>query len=283
MGNMLVSKNPIDLLSTKPILKWAGGKSFLSKQIIEFLPKKIGNYIEPFFGGGALFFSLENYETALLSDVNSELVHLYCVVRDCPEELMGALDKYSISYSEKFYYQLRAHVPHDAIEKAARTIFLNKTGFNGLYRQNSKGEFNVPFGKREKCPRLYVRQNLLDVSQKLKRALLMCSDFEGVIDHANQGDVVYCDPPYIPLTQTSSFTSYSLDGFSIEEHVRLRDACVRASKRGAFVMISNSSTAMTADLYGNHFNLNTLKAPRFINAVGNKRGYVEEFLITPKI
>lgn len=262
----------------RPVLKWAGGKRALLSQLVPLFPSTFERYVEPFVGGGAVFFSVARGAPARVNDLNPELVNLYTVLRDDPRGLMAALDTLSACYSEAFYYSLRGRLPSSPLEAAARTVFLNKTGFNGLYRQNAKGLFNVPFGKRAKCPELYDAGNLLAASACLGRALLTNVDFESVLDDCGAGDFVYCDPPYEPLSDTSSFNAYSAGGFPREEQRRLRDACLRAVARGARVALSNSSAPYIHDLYAS-CDVRPIRARRAINSVGSARGEVEEVLV----
>lgn len=264
----------------RPVLKWAGGKSGLIGQLACFFPATCKRYIEPFFGGGAVYFGIgaKLAGTAILADCNDELITFYGVVRDAPSELMLALDAMAAQYSERYYYQVRAQDPSDPLDRAARTLFLNKTGFNGLYRQNSSGGFNVPFGKRLKCPALYVRENLLGVSRMLACATLNTSDFAAILAEAASGDVVYCDPPYEPVSRTSSFNSYVGAGFGRDDQLRLRDACLRASARGAHVVVSNSSVAFIYDAYQG-CEIHVVQARRAINSKATGRAPVDELVI----
>lgn len=262
----------------KPVLKWAGGKASLLPQLIRCFPTEFNRYVEPFLGGGALFFALKSGCRAILGDSNEELFSLYSVVRDDPGALMARLDFLAARYCEAFYYQLRAAKPTQAVDRAARTIFLNKTGFNGLYRQNSRGLFNVPFGKRRFCPQLYDRSNLIRVSTRLKKANLLHADFEAVIRRARKGDFIYCDPPYEPLSLTSSFNSYLASGFSTRNQIRLRDACVQAAERGAIVAVSNSTALLITHLYGD-WPMHSILARRAINSSGSGRGRIAELCI----
>lgn len=262
----------------RPILKWAGGKTGLLPQLIDNFPGAFSRYMEPFLGGGAVFFSLKNGVPAVLNDFNKELFNLYSVVRDSPTELMQALDVLTQEYSEEFYYKLREKSPTDPINMAARTVFLNKTGFNGLYRQNSKGGFNVPFGKRTKCPALYENKNLLAVSEKLQKAEIRNQDFELVINEAGAGDFVYCDPPYEPLSATSSFNAYNGGGFSHADQLRLRNVCAAAARRGAVVAVSNSSAPFIKSIYED-WDVRTLFAKRHINSKASSRGAIKEVLV----
>lgn len=262
----------------KPVIKWAGGKSGLLTQLFPLFPLSFVRYFEPFLGGGAVFFSLQFNGPSILNDRNAELIELYETVRDFPTPLMTALDEMANNYSEEFYYALRNQIPASQLLRSARTILLNKTGFNGLYRQNSKGGFNVPFGKKETCPKLYDKDNLLRASQALKHARLESRDFEAVIDQAGKDDFVYCDPPYEPLSRTSSFNAYHGGGFEQNQQIRLKAACRRAQERGAFVVISNSSARFIKDLYSD-CEIRSISARRAINSKGNGRGKIEELAI----
>ncbi|WP_161597648.1 DNA adenine methylase [Fluviispira multicolorata] len=263
---------------SKPILKWAGGKTNLLPQLLKIFPVNFYRYIEPFIGGGAVFLSLTKKIPAIINDYNKEVFNLYMGILENPKEIIKNLDRYAKLYSEEFYYELRKNIPSSNYEKIARTIFLNKTGFNGLYRQNLKGEFNVPFGKRDACPTLYEIENFLKVSERLSSVEIFNEDFENVIDKSGQGDFIYCDPPYEPLSQTSSFNSYNSIGFNQQEQIRLYDSCVRASRRGACIIISNSNSKFILDLYKD-FEIRKLFAKRAINSNGKKRGEIEEVLI----
>lgn len=265
-------------VKTKPVLKWAGGKSGPLEHLFHYFPAKAKKYYEPFFGGGAVFFALKESIPSHINDANSELIHLYRVIQKNPRKLMKLLDEYSSQYSEKFYYEVRASFFEDEIEQAARTIFLNKTGYNGLYRVNSSGKFNVPFGKRSMCPKLYVKENLMSVSQRLKNARITNWDFEKVINLAKEESVIYCDPPYEPLTATASFNQYLAGGFCRKEQERLKLACERAVRRGVKVILSNSHSPFIKNLYSD-WKINFIPAKRMINSKGNKRGYISETVI----
>ena len=262
----------------KPVLKWAGGKTSILPKLVENFPQKFNRYIEPFFGGGAVFFSLAEGIPTLINDFNPELFNLYSVIRDSSIELTQILDKYTQKYSEDFYYELRKTKLENKIELAARTLFLNKTGFNGLFRRNLKGEFNVPFGKRLKCPALYVLDNILSVSKKLKTTNIFNEDFETILNMAEDGDFIYCDPPYEPLSITSSFNNYNGLGFSQNEQKRLYECAKQASLKGSFVAISNSSAPFILELY-KEFEVKRILARRSINSNGLKRGEIDEVLV----
>lgn len=262
----------------KPIIKWAGGKSGLLAQLGKLFPPDCKRYFEPFLGGGAVFLALREGLEANINDSNEEIVNLYLTIRDQPRELMASLDELNAKYSEEFYYETRKHSPEGTIERAARTIFLNKCGFNGLYRQNSKGQFNVPFGKRKSCPALYNKNNLLKASNRLSKANIHNEDFETIIERAQAGDFVYCDPPYHPLSASSSFNAYQAGGFSELEQIRLKEACERAAKRGAMVAISNSTAPFILNIYEEH-TCERVIAKRAINSNGSSRGEINELLV----
>lgn len=261
----------------KPVLKWAGGKTSLIPQLVKHFPESFNRYFEPFLGGGAVFLALGHQKGSVVNDVNTEITNLYEMIRDQPRELMGELDLLGNKYSEEFYYELRGSKPRSRVKKAARTLFLNKTCFNGLYRQNSRGEFNVPFGKRPRVPKLYERPQILGLSKRLKKTKLLNLDFEEVIELAGPGDFIYCDPPYEPVSLTSSFNSYTLNGFSKKDQLRLFEAAERAVDRGARVAISNSSAPFVKKLFKN-WEMVTIFSRRAINSKGDRRGWVEEIL-----
>ena len=261
----------------KPVLKWAGGKTSLIPQLIKHFPQSFNRYFEPFLGGGAVFLALDQAKKSVINDFNTEITNLYEIIRDEPRQLMRELDLLGEKYSEKFYYELRAAKPKLHVKKAARTLFLNKTCFNGLYRQNSRGEFNVPFGKRPRLPKIYERPQIMELSKRLKKTKLLTLDFEEVIDLAGPGDFIYCDPPYEPLSVTSSFNSYTFKGFNKKDQIRLLEASERAVARGAQVAISNSSAPFVKKLFRN-WELVTIVSRRSINSKGDRRGLVEEIL-----
>jgi DNA adenine methylase len=265
----------------RPVLKWAGGKSALLEQLIPHFPVSFDRYIEPFLGGGAVFFSLRGNVPSLLNELNPELFNLYSVIRDSPEELMRQLDSHARQYSKDFYYALRAETPQTAVARAARTLFLNKTGFNGLYRQNARGQFNVPYGHRKKCPALYNSENFKAVSHRLAQVELCNFDFSDVLAQAGVGDFIYCDPPYEPLSPTSSFNSYTRFGFDRGEQKRLYESLTQAVARGATVALSNSAAPFVVELYS-HWDIRRVKARRAINSVAGRRGEIDELLVLMK-
>lgn len=262
----------------RPVLKWAGGKSSLLSQLFLYFPRTMNRYLEPFLGAGSVYLSLLYNVPMIVNDVNYELFLLYTVIRDHPDELMFCLDEFQKKYSETFFYELRKNVPISQIQQAARTIFLNKTCFNGLFRQNRKGEFNVPFGKKTSCPTLYDKEHMINFSLKLKNTLLRNEDFQTIVESAEKGDFIYCDPPYEPLSKTSSFRNYNSTGFSQDDQKRLFKSCVAAEKRGVKIAISNSTAPFILDLYQD-CKIQKIFAKRNINSLGSRRGVIEEVLI----
>ncbi len=263
----------------RPLLKWAGGKVSLIPQLAAFFSKPQGRYVEPFLGAGGVFLSSNNHlSDALLNDVNSELIHLYSSIVSNPHNVIEKLIQFQTRYSEEFYYSLRGLVPSCPWERAARTIFLNKCGFNGLFRLNQKGDFNVPFGKRKSCPNLFDEDNFVNVAQKFSNSHLFSQDFEEFMERCGPGDLVYCDPPYEPLSQTSSFCQYVGEKFTRQDQIRLYDSCLRAVKKGARVLVSNSVSPFIQDLY-RHFPIHLVKARRNINSKSDGRGMINEILV----
>ncbi len=268
----------------KPIIKWVGGKRQLMDELKALMPKKYNRYIEPFIGGGALFFELKP-ENALINDYNKELVNLYSVVKDEPTELINDICKHK--NESEYYYEIRA-LDRDVkkfkkltpAERASRFIYLNKTGFNGLYRVNQKGQCNVPFG-RYKNPNYCDPDNIMACSELLKKTEIVNGDFEIIKDKIKKGDFVYFDPPYAPLTATASFTGYTDKGFDEDMQLRLRELCDYIDSIGAYFMLSNSYCDFILELYDvDGYNIHTVKAKRNINSKGDGRGKVKEVIVT---
>lgn len=267
----------------KPILKWVGGKTQLLEEIKARLPKKYKDYYEAFTGGGAVIFNLTP-KNAHLNDFNAELVNLYEVIKKEPLKLIKELSKH---LNEKdYFYKIREFDRNkdfynklSPVEKASRMIYLNKTCFNGLYRVNSKGEFNTPFGKY-KNPLICDESNIKAISQYFNESNVEITnlDFEEALKNAKAGDFVYLDPPYDPLTSTASFTSYNASGFSRDEQIRLKNVCDDLNKRGVKWMLSNSATSFIIELYKD-YKIDIVKAKRCINSKGDARGDVEEVLV----
>lgn len=272
-----------DLPVPRPFLKWAGGKTQLADALLERMPLVFNTYHEPFIGSGAVFFRLyreKKIKHAILSDLNAELIDTYLAVRDCVSDVIKVLSEFP--HKEKFYYDIRAKDPWKLSlpERAARMIYLNKTGYNGLYRVNRQGMFNVPFG-RYKSPKYLDKDNLLAVSRALQNVDILCTSFETVLERANPGDWIYFDPPYVPLSQTSNFTSYHANGFGLRDQERLRDVCIELSRNNVYITLSNSDTDIIRDLYGSaYFVIDKVLANRAINCNGAKRGKITELIVT---
>lgn len=265
---------------TYPIVKWVGGKRQLMFELIKNMPKSYNRYFEPFIGGGALFFELQP-EQAYISDMNEELINLYSVVRDNVYELIKDLSKHEVS--KEYFLEIRnidrteQYTELSDVERASRFIYLNRTCFNGMYRVNSQGQFNVPFG-HYKNPRIIDENNLLNCSGLLKKTEIKCADFSEILTKVKKGDLVYFDPPYVPLNETSSFTSYTKDGFDINMQFKLRDVCDELDNKGVKFMLSNSDTKLVNELYVN-YEIKKVFASRQINANADGRGKITEVLV----
>ena len=271
----------------KPFVKWVGGKRQLLRQFRElglYPPESFNpvtnTYYEPFVGGGAVFFDLLP-KNAELSDLNKELVITYNVIKNNVDELVESLKKHI--YDKEYYLEVRAKKVEGLsdIEVASRFIFLNRTGFNGLYRVNKSGQFNVPFG-RYNNPVICDEENLRRASDALQEVVITHQDYKNVLKTAKSGDFVYLDPPYYPINSTSSFTSYTAEGFLEKEQTELRDTFVKLHKKGCFVMLSNSDTPFINELYSglDGIIVNKITAGRAINSKGSGRGKITEVLVT---
>lgn len=262
-----------------PFLKWAGGKAQLLTQLSPFLPREFETYIEPFLGGGAVFFYIRP-DKAILSDTNPELINVFQLVRDDPERLVAALSRhYPHRNSKEYFYRIRKQNPADlsVTERAARTIFLNKTCYNGLWRVNTKGEFNVPFGKY-KNPTLYDPENIAAAHAVLHGKIVTVGDYSDICTYARENDFVYLDPPYQPLTATASFTGYTMESFNESNQKELAFVFRELDERGCKVMLSNSATDFVESLYDG-YRIHRVKAKRAINSKPAGRGTIDEFLI----
>lgn len=267
----------------RPFLKWVGGKGQLLPELVKRVERagEFGRYHEPFLGGGALFFEL--YRTgklkqkAYLSDNNPRLIEAYVGVRDHADEVIRLLQRHKRRHSEKHYYAVRAHVPTTLPERAARIIYLNKTCYNGLYRENSKGLFNTPFG-RYKNPIICDVDNLRAVSKALNKAKIEARHFQTVADVAQPGDLVYFDPPYHPVSKTSSFESYHQGAFGEDSQRLLAEVFAKLAAKRVNVLLSNSMTDFIRALYKD-FPIDTVHAARAVNSRPDKRGKVTEALI----
>lgn len=289
----------------KPFLKWAGGKTQLIQEIRTNLPRQIKSnkftYIEPFVGSGAILFwminEFPNLKNAVINDINTDLINTYRTIASNPKELISILNTLQgeyhslVNYQEKkkeYYYEKRKLFNYRQMEQsgqAALFIFLNRTCFNGLYRVNRKNEFNVPMGSY-KQPTICNEENLMSVHNALQKVEILSGDFEETANHTNSKTFFYFDPPYKPLSETSSFNSYAKDEFNDNEQVRLRDFCQKLENLGHNWMLSNSDVKgknlednFFDDLYAN-FSIERVEAKRSINANPSKRGKLNELLIT---
>jgi DNA adenine methylase len=269
------------LMVAGPFLKWAGGKRQLLTHIAALLPERIDTYFEPFLGGAAVFFRLAaegRFRRAVLADANPELVTCYQAIRDDVDGVIGALGKFR--NDSALYYRVRRRDPSklSPTERAARLIYLNRCGYNGLYRVNSSGQFNVPFGR-------YLRPVICDVdrlraaSAALKKARIVCGDFASTLKKVSPDDFVYLDPPYVPLSATSSFTAYAKRHFGTEDQERLADALRGLAARKVPALLSNSDCPTTRELYRGFDHIDRVPARRAINSVGHGRGPVDEILV----
>lgn len=266
--------------AARPVLKWAGGKGRLLSDLIRCLPPDFDTYHEPFIGGGALFFALAGrgrIGRAFLSDANPSLIDVYLALRDDVEGVIAALQDHI--YDHDHFYRVRALRPSELSlpERAARVIYLNKTCYNGLYRENKKGEFNVPFG-RYKNPTICDEPNLRAVSRALQGVDVAQRHFSSVLERARPGDFVYFDPPYHPLSATANFTAYDRSGFGPDDQRQLRDVFAALAERGVQALLSNSDTPFIRELYDG-FTIDQVFVARAVNSKANGRGKVAEVIV----
>ena len=276
MSNILQSEKRI----TNPVVKWAGGKRQLLSELKTRLPKKFNRYFEPFIGGGALFFELQP-KNGYISDINVELINLYITIRDNLSDLID--DLHCHVNSLEYYTEIRdldrakEYKLLSGVKKASRFLYLNKTCYNGLYRVNKDGFFNVPFGKYSN-PKIFDIENLLNVSEILKNTQIECASYDKIINFVKKDDFVYLDPPYIPLSESSSFTSYSKENFLDSDHIELKKICDSLDSMGVKFMLSNSDCIRSNELYS-EYKIEKLYASRFINSKSNGRGKISEILV----
>ena len=271
----------------KPFVKWAGGKRQLIPILNENLPDSFGTYFEPFLGGGALLFHMlteRNGQKCSISDLNSDLVLAYTTIRDRVDSLISSLKTHERNYqkdSKSYYYSIRENNPRSQIEKTSRLLFMNRTCFNGLYRVNSKGKFNVPLGKYTN-PNIVNEENLRSVSSILQasRVSIKCRDFGAVLRDAKKGDLVYFDPPYQPVSTTANFTSYTNKSFSYDDLSRLAELCQNLDEKGCKVLLSNSNSKEVSDMFSKKpWKISKIRANRSINSDSKKRTGHFELLI----
>jgi DNA adenine methylase len=282
----VVTRSKLKIPLPKPFVKWVGGKGQLLSELLGYIPKSFKNYHEPFVGGGAVFFALHragrlNGKKVFLSDINQELITTYKAIRDDVEGVIKCLSKHK--YERDYYYEIRALDIKSLsnIEMAARMIFLNKAGFNGLYRLNSKGIFNVPFG-RYKNPTICDRDNLRAVSKALQGVELLNQSYDQTLKLAKSKDVVYFDPPYVPLSDTANFTSYTSKGFDLGDQENLSSVFKALGEKKVHAILSNSDTPWVRKQYKGHKKV-SVQVSRSVNSKADKRGPVGELIVLANI
>ncbi len=268
-----------------PVVKWVGGKRQIINEIVKYIPK-YSTYYEPFLGGGAVLFELQP-KTAVVNDINSELISLYEVIKDNVDELIESLREHERKNEEAYFYKIRERdrdkEHYDLltpIQRASRLIYLNKTCYNGLFRVNKAGQFNTPFGNY-KNPNIVNEYTLKAVSSYFNKAQITftCKDFDEVLKGAKKGAFVYLDPPYDPVSDTASFTGYDKGGFNQSEQIRLKNTCDKLNEKGIKFLLSNSATDFIKDLYKDKYIIKTIQAKRAINSKADKRGEIDEVLV----
>jgi DNA adenine methylase len=264
-----------------PFIKWVGGKRSIAERVLALAPRKLTRYVEPFIGGGAVFFALRRAGfdgPAVIGDANPDLIVAYEVVRDAPDKLVKALRRHV--NEEDYYYVVRATDPSalSPVDRAARFIYLNKTAFNGLWRENKSGRMNAPFGHYDN-PTICDEARLAAASRALRRTVITQGSFVEMDAAIQAHDFVYCDPPYLPVSLTANFTSYSAGGFGMPEQIDLVMMARRWAARGARVVLSNADVALAHELYGDDFHRERVEVARAINSKGDRRGKVGELIL----
>lgn len=271
----------------KPLIKWAGGKRQILPQLVSLMPERWNRYYEPFAGGLALLVELHNMGrlgSAVISETNPELYNLYRTVRDEPVVLSETIERMDFRNEGTFYYNMRDRfntligLEGNEMERAAIFLYLNRHGFNGLWRVNRKGKFNVPFGSYLN-PQLPEMEEILNFSTLLKRVEILNEDFQVAVEDAREGDFVYFDPPYVPVSRTSSFTDYTAEGFEISDQERLFETCQNLNRKGISFLMSNSSSEKISELFGG-YNIIKVEARRSINSNSSKRNGHTEFIVS---
>jgi DNA adenine methylase len=271
--------------SIVPFVKWAGGKAQLLNVLDTFIPDKFDNYFEPFLGGGSFFYHLikktkNKSFRSFLSDTNCELINAYTAIKNNIDDLIFSLSNHQQKYYEspkEYFYTLRNTIFGNDVERASRFIALNKTCFNGLYRVNRKGLFNVPMGSFKKLPLICNEENLKNINQLLKQVnpIIECKDYTGALSNTKENDFVYLDPPYKPVSETAYFTKYTNNGFNDQDQINLAEIFKELDYKKCKILLSNSNTEFIRKLYSN-FNVKEVKVMRAINSKGSKRlGHTE--------
>lgn len=259
-----------------PFLRWAGGKRWLISKYSDLFPTKYNTYIEAFLGGGSVFFYLSP-QKAILSDINHELITTYQIIKEKPVQLIQALTRHSNNHSKEYYYIVRDQNPKSKLDVGARFLYLNRTSFNGIYRVNSKGKYNVPFGEKYKI--FLDSDNFMQTSELLKNTEIVHSDFENIIDRAEENDFVFVDPPYTVTHNNNGFVQYNEKLFSWDDQVRLANKLIEAKKRGVLVMATNANHEKIRELYANDFNLVEVSRYMSISGVAKNRKEYSELVI----
>lgn len=259
-----------------PFLKWAGGKRWFIAKYKGIFPKSYNRYIEPFLGSGAVFFEL-NPNEAILSDTNKDLINTYLAIQKDWGKVETYLRKHHLKHNNEYYYKLRSQKTKNIFKNAAKIIYLNRTCWNGLYRVNMKGEFNVPIGTKKNV--ILDSDDFEKISQYLENAKILYLDFEKVVDMADKNDLLFADPPYTVRHDNNSFIKYNNLLFKWDDQVRLKEALVRARKRGVHVIATNAHHDSIYDLYKKDFNIRSLERNSVISGKSQYRGICQEFLI----
>ncbi len=262
--------------TVSPFLKWAGGKRWLADQYLSILPSSFNRYIEPFLGSGAIFFSLQP-QKALLSDINKDLIDTYIAIKSDWTQVVHKLKEHHKNHSRDYYYKVRYSKPRTIYYRAARFIYLNRTCWNGLYRVNQKGEFNVPIGTKKNV--IMESDDFLQVSKLLESVKLENKDFEPIIEEAGRGDLLFIDPPYTVKHNENGFIKYNEKLFHWDDQVRLSNCLKRAKKRGAFIILTNAYHKSIIELYRDHFNLMVAERHSIIASDPSKRKKCKELII----
>lgn len=266
-----------NIVNPMPFLRWAGGKTWLIKLWKDIVKEKnFNNYIEPFLGGGSIYFSLEHNHTAILSDINEELINTYKVVKEYPEELLNILSTYE--NTKEFYYYLREKKASTKIERAAIFIYLNKTSFNGLYRVNKNGKYNVPYGNRRNVD--FGKQKILIASKVLKDAILLNGDFEKTLQYVHEGDLVFLDPPYTVSHNNNGFIEYNKNLFSLDDQYRLKDYIEKVKDKGAYCILTNAAHETIKEIFECKDTIYEWQRNSLIGGKGAKRGLISEYIFT---
>jgi DNA adenine methylase len=260
-----------------PFLKWAGGKRWFVSRYLDFLPSRFDRYVEPFLGSGALFFALRPRK-AILADLNPDLISTYLAIQNNWKKVLRVLREYDRRHSKEFYYLVRSSRPRALHGRAAKFIYLNRTCWNGLYRVNKLGQFNVPVGTKERV--LLESDDFRQASVLLKSASLLAADFQEVVCHAGRGDLVFADPPYVTAHSNNGFLKYNEKLFCWDDQIRLRDALLEARSRGAAIVATNADTPSIRALYSKHFSVFSVSRASVISSDAKHRGRTSELIIS---